>query len=92
MNNKTEMINSLVKRNYVIDPRGVGGCYWNCKCSKCHNLFERDESQIDRIISPCCKVKFERIVPVWKTDGYMPKENKFIQELEEECEIINEIF
>ena len=74
------MINSLTKRNYVVDPRGVEWCYWNCRCPKCTGLFFREEKQIEKCICPRCKVKFERVEPHWSTDGFMPKENSFIQE------------
>jgi len=61
----------------VIDPRGVEWYYWNVRCPKCSNLFFRENPE--KCISPCHRVKFKRIKPVWKTDGFIPSKNDFIQ-------------
>ena len=63
----------------VIDPRGVELYYWNVRCPKCSNLFYRENPE--RCISPCCKLKWDIIDPIWTTDGYIPSKNDFIQVL-----------
>ena len=64
----------------VIDPRGVEWWYWNCICPKHNNMFYRKE--VEKCRCPQCGTQFKRIEPRWTTDGYIPKENKFIQEKE----------
>ena len=61
----------------VIDPRGVEWCYWNVRCSKCGNLFYRENPE--KCVSPCHRVKWKIIKPIWTTDGFIPSKNEFIQ-------------
>jgi len=68
-------------KSNVIDVRGVEWNYYNCQCQHCCNFFLREEKQLLKgIICPQCKTVLKMVIPLWITDGYMPKENKFIQE------------
>jgi hypothetical protein len=69
------------KKHRAIDPFGVEWWFWNCKCPKCNNRYLRDPKKIGKVICTFDKTILVPIKCQWGTDGYIPKQNEFIQEI-----------